>query len=127
MNISEEYTEIANEILKSADFEEIRPFCNFVVLSSEEQKARNHKIVFGECKKVSKEYKWICPYDFMIIIYDQNIAGFTDEQISILIEHELRHMGYDLTKNEPKPYIIPHDVEEFDAIIEKWGVHWEVS
>ena len=125
MDVNDEYTRIGNKILAGGDFEEIRPFSNFVILSSDEEKKKNKKIVYGECKLVSKLYKWICPYDFFIIIYEPNIAGFSDEQLEILIEHELRHMGYDFNGNEPTPYIIPHDVEEFDAIIEKWGLHWD--
>ena len=126
MEINDEYTAIAEEIIKEPDFDEIRDFASFVVLSSEEEKTKNKQVVYGECKLVQKLYKLFCPYDFLIIIYDVNAASFSPEQMRILIEHELRHMGYDLEGNEPKPYIVPHDVEEFDKIIEKWGLHWEV-
>ena len=124
--INEEYTALALAILKQPDFDEIRDFASFVVLSCEEQKTKNRKFVLGECKLVQNIYKLFCPYDFLIIIYDVNAASLSPDQMKILIEHELRHMGYDFTKGEPTPYIVPHDVEEFDKIIEKWGLHWEV-
>lgn len=127
MTISDEYTEIALQIMQNdPDFEEVRDFVSFVVLSSEEEKTKNHKIIYGECKVVPKLYKLFCPYDFLIIIYDMNAVSLSPDQMRILIEHECRHMGYDFSGKEPTPYIIPHDIEDFDKIVEKWGLHWEV-
>lgn len=127
MEINDEYTAIAEEIIKEPDFDEIRDYASFVVLSSEEEKTKNKQVVYGECKLVPKLYKLFCPYDFLIIIYDVNAASFSPEQMRILIEHELRHMGYDLEGNEPKPYIVPHDYEEFKQIMDKYGIDWANS
>ena len=127
MEINDEYTAIAEEIIKEPDFDEIRDFASFVVLSSEEEKTKNKQVVYGECKLVPKLYKLFCPYDFLIIIYDVNAASFSPEQMRILIEHELRHMGYDLEGNEPTPYIVPHDYEEFKQIMDKYGINWANS
>ena len=127
MEINDEYTAIAEEIIKEPDFDEIRDFASFVVLSSEEEKTKNKQVVYGECKLVPKLYKLFCPYDFLIIIYDVNAASFSPEQMRILIEHELRHMGYDLEGNEPTPYIVPHDYEEFKQIMDKYGIDWANS
>ena len=127
MEINDEYTAIAEEIIKEPDFDEVRDFASFVVLSSEEEKTKNKQVVYGECKLVPKLYKLFCPYDFLIIIYDVNAASFSPEQMRILIEHELRHMGYDLEGNEPTPYIVPHDYEEFKQIMDKYGIDWANS
>ena len=127
MEINDEYTAIAEEIIKEPDFDEIRDYASFVVLSSEEEKTKNKQVVYGECKLVQKLYKLFCPYDFLIIIYDVNAASFSPEQMRILIEHELRHMGYDLEGNEPTPYIVPHDYEEFKQIMDKYGIDWANS
>ena len=127
MEINDEYTAIAEEIIKEPDFDEVRDFASFVVLSSEEEKTKNKQVVYGECKLVQKLYKLFCPYDFLIIIYDVNAASFSPEQMRILIEHELRHMGYDLEGNEPTPYIVPHDYEEFKQIMDKYGIDWAKS
>ena len=127
MEINDEYTAIAEEIIKEPDFDEIRDYASFVVLSSEEEKTKNKQVVYGECKLVPKLYKLFCPYDFLIIIYDVNAASFSPEQMRILIEHELRHMGYDLEGNEPTPYIVPHDYEEFKQIMDKYGIDWANS
>lgn len=127
MEINDEYTAIAEEIIKEPDFDEVRDYASFVVLSSEEEKTKNKQVVYGECKLVPKLYKLFCPYDFLIIIYDVNAASFSPEQMRILIEHELRHMGYDLEGNEPTPYIVPHDYEEFKQIMDKYGIDWANS
>ena len=127
MEINDEYTAIAEEIIKEPDFDEVRDYASFVVLSSEEEKTKNKQVVYGECKLVPKLYKLFCPYDFLIIIYDVNAASFSPEQMRILIEHELRHMGYDLEGNEPTPYIVPHDYEEFKQIMDKYGIDWAKS
>ena len=127
MEINDEYTAIAEEIIKEPDFDEVRDYASFVVLSSEEEKTKNKQVVYGECKLVPKLYKLFCLYDFLIIIYDVNAASFSPEQMRILIEHELRHMGYDLEGNEPTPYIVPHDYEEFKQIMDKYGIDWANS
>ena len=127
MEINDEYTAIAEEIIKEPDFDEVRDYASFVVLSSEEEKTKNKQVVYGECKLVPKLYKLFCPYDFLIIIYDVNAASFSPEQMRILIEHELLHMGYDLEGNEPTPYIVPHDYEEFKQIMDKYGIDWANS
>lgn len=94
-------------------------------LSSDKDKKQNKRIIHAECRKVDDFYKdWCCRYDFLIVVYEPNIDYFTGQQIEILIEHELRHVGIDYSGSEPKYYVIPHDVEEFWTIIDKYGLHW---
>ena len=93
-------------------------------LSSDEEKKKNKRIIHAECTKVDDKYSWCCRYDFFITVYESNIIDFTEEQIEILIEHELRHVGLDVSGKEPKYYIVPHDIEEFWDIINKYGLHW---
>ena len=78
-------------------------------------------MVFGECSKVPERYEWCCPYDFTITVYESNIEGFTEEQIKILLEHEIMHIGIDGDKYT----IVPHDIEEFMEIIRKYGINWQ--
>ena len=127
LSISDEYTKIASNLLKLPEFEEVKPFASFAMLASDQEKKQNKRTIFGQCILVADNYKWCCPYDFMIIINDPNIEGFSQKQLVTLIRHELHHMGYDATGNEPKPYIVPHDVEDFDIIIKECGLHWEES
>lgn len=93
-------------------------------LTSDQEKKKDRKIVFGECHKVSPQYEWCCPYDFFIVLYEPNIADFTEEQLEILIRHELHHIGVEYADTGMKYYIKPHDVEEFWQIIEEHGLKW---
>lgn len=119
---------LANRLIKAnADLNYIRDGkVKFVVLRSDEEKYKDGKAVLGECIKVQKNYKWCVKYDFMIVIYTQNTAGMSDKQIEILLNHELRHIGVDLDGKEPRYYIVPHDIEEFWAIINTYGLDWQV-
>lgn len=92
----------------------------FVGSNKKKTKARDH-LVCGECKKMNELQKLYCPYDFLIVIYEENCAGFTDDQMKILIWHELNHIGIDEKGNA---YTKAHDVEDFDDIISECGLHW---
>ena len=96
-------------------------------VESHEEKKSNHKTVMADCTKVSKRYLWCCNYDFFITVYEPNIVDLTDEQLDILILHELFHIGIDDSGMDVKFYVAPHDVEEFDEIINRYGTHWEVG
>lgn len=93
-------------------------------LSSQKEKKQDHKIVFAECCKVDPKYTWCCLYDFFIVVYEPNIADFTEEQIEILLRHELHHVGIEYADTGLKYYIVPHDIEEFWEIIHDHGLHW---
>lgn len=125
---NEEYENIAERLVRTVPelaYLSAAPV-TFAVVSSLKEKKQPGGRIFGECRRVSPLYSWTCPFDFFIVIYEPNIAGFTDKQLEILIEHELRHIGIDEDGNEPKFYIVPHDVEEFDSILDKYGAHWQV-
>ena len=80
------------------------------------------KLVLGECRKVTDLQKLFCPHDFLIIIYEPNCEGLTEEQMKILLWHELKHIGVD---EEGETYVVPHDIEEFRDIIEAHGLDWQ--
>lgn len=86
-----------------------------------ERKQSKGRIVFGDCRKVTTVYGAYVPYDFIITLYALNTNILNDEQIKILIWHELKHIKL----GDRGLTLAPHDVEEFDEIIQKHGVHWE--
>jgi hypothetical protein len=45
----------------------------------------------------------------------------TEEQLDILMEHELRHIGI---SESGTLQIMPHDIEDFRAIIDDYGLDW---
>ena len=123
---SDEYTEIAMDLIENDSlFEDIKDSAATIVcLESDLEKTSRDKIIFGECEKIPAKYKWIIPYDFTITIYAPNVERFTDDQIRILIMHELLHIGIDRDGNEEKYYIRPHNIEDFRVILDKYGMDW---
>ena len=123
---SDEYTEIAIDLIENDPlFEDIKDSAATIVcLESDLEKTSRDKIIFGECEKIPSKYKWIIPYDFTITIYAPNVERFTDDQIRILIMHELLHIGIDRDGNEEKYYIRPHNIEDFRVILDKYGMDW---
>lgn len=125
---SKEYRQIANRLIKTLpefrDIREAKPKIAYLV--SDEEKKQNRKIILGDCNLVSNRYKWCCPYDFFIVIYEPNIEvyGFGDKQKETLMRHELHHVGIDFEGVENKYYIVPHDIEEFWHIIDDCGLRW---
>ena len=120
------YGNIARRLIRTLpELEDIKESdVRIAYLSSQEEKIKNHKIVFGECHKVAKTYDWCCPYDFFIVLYEPNIAEFTPDQIETLIRHELHHVGIEYTDAGLSYYVVPHDVEEFWDIINDKGLDW---
>ena len=128
-SINEEYAEIAARIIEEED--ELTDVANshatIVYLSSDKAKKGKDKIIHAECEKIPDKYKWSIPADFTITIYEPNVATFTDEQMRILIFHELLHVGIKFTDDGQESYFVrPHDIEDFRYIINKYGLDWNI-
>lgn len=123
---NKKYRMIGQKLIRSLpEFEDIKNSdVKIAYLSSDEPKKKDRRLIFAECCKVDDRYKWCCKYDFFIIVYLPNISWFTVEQLIILIRHELHHVGIDFTGQEPKYFIVPHDIEEFWEIINDHGLKW---
>ncbi len=114
-------------IREKADLSEIKNSnVKIGYLTSQEEKKTGHgiKTVFADCRLVPDNMQWICHYHFLITVYLPNISEFTDEQLEILLWHELKHIGIDCDSDEEKYFLVPHDIEEFHEIIEKFGLNW---
>lgn len=93
-------------------------------MSDKEKKSKGRRI-FGECQKVPEEWQGFAPYDFIITFYEPNIAGMNDEQLHILAYHELMHAGAQVEESgDIKIWIRPHDQEDFNAVLSKFGANW---
>lgn len=128
-SLNEQYAEIANELIQTESLlSDIRQSeATIVYLSSDKEKKSKGRTVFGECEKVPDKYKWSVPADFTITIYEPNIVGFTDNQLRILILHELLHVGIEWNGDGTEKYTVrPHDIEEFRTIIDRYGIDWEL-
>ena len=60
------------------------------------------------------------PFDFVITFYWPNCENMTEEKLEMLMYHELRHVGF----GDGTFTIIPHDVEDFRDVIDRWGLDW---
>lgn len=90
-------------------------------VSSDKAKQSKGREVYGACMKVKEIYQLYTPYDFLIIFYAPNVEGLDREQLKILMFHELLHVGVD---SDGEPKIVPHDIEDFSLILERYGLGW---
>lgn len=126
-SINEYYQQIAKELIDvRPELEAIRESdVQIVLLSSDHKPKKGGKLVFGQCEKIANKYKWAIPADFTITVFEPNCEGMTDEQLSILIFHELLHVGVEIDDNgEWKYFTVPHDLEDFKAIVDEYGTSW---
>ena len=125
-HISEAYTDIAQDLICTEDaLAHLRGVdAQIAYLSSDLEKKSNRKVVYAQCEKVPDRFKWSVPFDFTITVFEPNVERFTDEQMRILLFHELLHVGIDLDGNEEQYYIVPHDIEDFRKIINEYGLDW---
>lgn len=87
-----------------------------------QEKKRGEKIIYADCRKVQEVYKAYLPYDFIITFYEFNTGFLNENQLKILMYHELKHIGMG-----PKgPKIEPHEIEDFIDILENYGLDWNM-
>lgn len=121
--VADDIAEIAETVIAEHEDLGIVPALNVRVgyVRSFERKQSKGRIVFGDCRKVTTVYGAYVPYDFIVTLYELNTNILNDEQIKILIWHELKHIKL----GDRGLTIAPHDIEDFDEIIQKHGIHWE--
>ena len=125
--INEKYAKIGADLIKTEPSLRDLAISNaqVVFLSSEYKKKNGTKITHAECEKIADRYKWGIPADFTITVFEPNIEGFSDEQIRILLFHELLHIRIDTDGNGVESYgIYPHDLEDFKEIVDRFGTDW---
>ena len=87
-----------------------------------QKKGWQNGAVLGECKKADPTLKELAKYDFVITFYGPNVEDFTEEQLHILMYHELLH----ITVEDGMASVRPHDyhVEDFQKVIDLYGEDW---
>lgn len=126
--INENYRKIAEELIEQEP--ELAYIKNSQVQityleSDSSKKSSVEKLVLGECEKVAAKNKWAIPSDFTITLYANNLVGLTEEQIKIVMFHELLHIHIDAGPDGTETYSIQkHDLEDFKVIVDKFGLEW---
>lgn len=85
---------------------------------------RNGKTVLGKASKVGAKLAYFSDLEFLIEINWSAWAGLTARQRIALVDHELCHLGIEDTDEGEKLLMIPHDLEEFGAVVQRWGM-WQ--
>lgn len=124
--IDEECTILGQELIdEESELEELRESgVQIAFLRSDLEKKTKTKVVYGKCEKVPDKYKWAVPFDFMITVFSPNIEKFSEKQLRILLFHELLHVGAEKDGNAWNYFVKPHDIEEFETIIDRYGMRW---
>ncbi len=126
--INENYRQIAEELIKNEPaLKSIKDSrVRIIYLESDSsKKAGGDKLVHGECEKVAPKNQWAIHADFTITLYVQNNIGLSEEQIKILLFHELLHIGVEIKEDGDELYsTVPHDLEDFKYIIDRFGTTW---
>ena len=81
----------------------------------------------GKCLKPTKELLYYSKCDFIIEISQEVWDELTEEDQYRLLHHELCHIGsdYDEKTGEYTYSIRKHDIEDFKAVVSKYGVEWD--
>lgn len=102
--------------------------CKIIYLISNQAKKSGAKMIHGECEKVPAKYKWAINADFTITLFSPNNTHMTEKQLEILLFHELLHIGIEQEPDGGENYsIVPHDLEDFKIVIDKYGTEWSVK
>jgi predicted metallopeptidase len=86
-----------------------------------QEKKSGKRIVYADCRKVQEVFRAYLPFDFIITFYEQNTGILNENQLKILMLHELKHIGM----GERGLMIVPHDIEDFSSILSKYGLDWD--
>lgn len=125
--INEHYAEIGAELIDTEEsLTDIAiSKATIIYLSSTHKKTGSGKVIKAECEKISDKYKWGIPCDYTITVFEPNCEGMTDEQMRILLFHELLHIKIEFKDDGTESYgIKPHDLEDFKEIIDRYGTDW---
>jgi predicted metallopeptidase len=108
---------LANKIIN--DYHPHLQDARIAFVMRDEAPISNERATAAKASKVSDINKELMDYDFIIWIATDEYDRMTSDQHEALIDHELCHCS---GNSEDGWRIIPHDIEEFQEIIERHGV-----
>lgn len=99
--------------------------CKIKCLFYDKPRKRSGKIILATAEAVSAKYSYLTGLNFIISVYDGAWGVMVDQEKRALLDHELNHCFIGENKDgEPVYTILPHDVEDFRVIIERYGADW---
>lgn len=118
---SNELRYLATKIInRYPEFNFIKEFNIKIGYVISQQRKSGEKVTYADCRKVQDVFQAWLPYDFIITFYERNTGFLNENQIKVLMYHELKHIGI----GEKGLKIVPHDIDDFTDILEKYGLDW---
>ena len=127
---SEFWAEIGQKVINANAEGKFKPIVEFGIgigyVVSKEAPQTNGVAKMAECIPVKRDdQRQFIAHDYLIKIYEPNVAYMTNEQKMILMEHELMHIhAYENKDGDLQIRTTPHDCNDFRDIIEKYGYDW---
>ena len=132
---NDQYAQIGRDLIENEEaFELIKKHrTRIAYLESNKPAPKSGKTILGECRTLTAKTRELLAAgieesflpDFFIIIYAERIKHFTPEQTRILIMHELMHISVKEDDDGNAVFRLKkHDMEDFRAIVERFGVDW---
>ena len=89
-----------------------------------EKMKKRDRVVLGVASRVTSKLAFYSGLDFLIEINWTAWKDLSAAQRVALIDHELSHCSVEVDEEtgEEKAVLVSHDVEEFGAIVERWGL-----
>lgn len=84
--------------------------------------AEKDKTTLAKASKAGNKLSFFTGYDLCIDVNHEAWLKLTPEQRVALIDHELCHFGVEDTDKGTRYVLLGHDVEEFGAIVNRWGL-----
>jgi len=108
----------------SDELHHIRP-SRIAYLTFSKEKSKKQAYV----EKVKGMYEAFVNFEYAMCIHLENWMSLSASEKEVLIYHELLHIpdgGFDPDSKKYKK-LRDHDVKDFTAVVEKFGIHWEDS
>lgn len=86
------------------------------------RKKNGGQVVYASCRKVPEWLTEFVPIDYIITVYEP-ADSLTADGLRVLMHHELLHIKVE----DGKCRIRPHDLQDFRAITDVYGVNWVES
>ena len=126
--INENYRKIAEDLIENEnELQYIKDSRVKITYLESDQCKKNgpDKYVLGECEKVAAKNRWAISSDFTITVFKNNCIGMSQEQMQMLLFHELLHVGIEPGPEGDEIYTVrKHDLEDFKIIIDRFGTEW---
>ncbi len=118
-----ELRDIVKETIMAYDRFEILREAKILVLYCDRDKKSRGKRVFADTRKTNELYRFLTGVDFIITFY-AGVEMMSETALRVLAYHELLHVGYETRGDSVVTRVIPHDIEDFSDVIERFGINW---